>query len=130
MRIALAGTFVAILATSACGARTALLDGSYDARGPADASPGSVVDAALDDAAAPVDAAPDVDTGPTCPRATGDAGACNALALVGPSVPVVCDPSPPPVPLGGLVADGTYVLVSSRFHGGCAGAESDRITWN
>lgn len=31
---------------------------------------------------------------------------------------------------GGVIANGTYVLLASRFHGACPPAEDDRITWN
>jgi hypothetical protein len=104
-----------------CGGRTSLFD---DLGEPAsDAS----VDAARTDASR-ADAAHDA--APACVPARPDAGACNALLPTGGPIAVVCDPSPPPTPIGGVVADGTYVLVSSTFHGPCTLPESDRITWS
>jgi hypothetical protein len=70
------------------------------------------------------------DAAQACVPAGPDARACNALVPTGTPVAVVCDPLPPPTPTGGVIADGTYVLVSSRFHGPCMLPESNRITWS
>lgn len=110
-----------LVASSACGARTPLSDelGS-------DASISSSADASTD---GPIADAAARDAAKACIPAGPDAGVCNVLSASGPPVVVVCDPSPPPAPTGGVVVDGTYVLASSRFHGPCAAPESDRIAW-
>ena len=48
-----------------------------------------------------------------------DGGACNAIAQLGDPVTTSCDPGAPPVPDGGAIADGTYVLTESHFFGAC-----------
>jgi hypothetical protein len=60
------------------------------------------------DAAAPVDAATEA----------VDAG-CNELAQLATSIATVCDAGTPPMPSGGIIAEGTYVLVESRVFGTC-----------
>ena len=65
------------------------------------------------DADAPADAA-DAATG-----LDSDAGDCNLLPQLGGTVAASCAPGPAPAATGGAIADGTYVLVDSRFFGVC-----------
>jgi len=116
MRAALAA-LAAVLA-SACGARTPLPEDTIG-----DASAYDASDATGTHADASGDAS-------ACVPSRPDGGACNDLVAVGPPIAVTCERGQPPIPRGGAIADGTYVLVSSRMYGTCPAAESDRIVWD
>jgi hypothetical protein len=55
---------------------------------------------------------------------------CNALATPGPLVTVECAPGAPPVPTGGSVADGSYVMTASSFYGAPCVQDEERIVWD
>jgi hypothetical protein len=104
------------LCAAGCGGRIAQEAGdtAADAALEAEASPGSDVP----------------DSASACPAVAPGPGACNDLQGTGMGVPVDCVPGSAPTPSGGMIEDGTYVLQSSSFYGGCpATGEYDRITW-
>lgn len=103
----------------ACGARTPL---SYST---------STDAAGLTDASSPRDGAVvGEDGGSSCVPVQPSGGTCNSLSPSGSPVPSVCVHDPTPSPSGGTIVDGTYVLASSRYYGGCPTTELDRIVWN
>jgi len=68
--------------------------------------------------------------GGTCSPTAPDGGACNSLEPEGALVPYVCLGGMMPAPIGGTIADGKYVLMSSAFYGTpCPAPEQDRDTW-
>jgi hypothetical protein len=79
------------------------------------------------------DASSDVTLPPQCTPSPPDGGACNALLPPPSSVTVQCDTTQPvPAPIGGVIRDGTYVMVSSTYYsngGTCAAAEVDETMW-
>lgn len=129
-----------VMTVVGCGARTpldgyALADGGGDDA--SDAAPGPDVvtfDVAARDVV--VDTVSPIEAAPACtPTVAPDPDSgdmCNDLVAVGAEVPIVCDTTDPaPTPAGGTIVEGTYVLASSTFYGGCPFAgEQDRITWN
>jgi hypothetical protein len=111
MRVASTLALGAASMVVACGARTPLSSSSSSSSSP---PPG---EAPGDDAASP------------CIPAGPAGSACNALSPAGRSVHSACVSGPAPSPAGGTIVDGTYVLVASRFFGGCPIDETDRIVW-
>jgi hypothetical protein len=65
-----------------------------------------------------------------CPAAENDAGTCNAIDATGPTIVSTCLSAEPPQPQGGMIEDGTYVLESIAFYGGCPSTpEATSTTW-
>ena len=54
---------------------------------------------------------------------------CNPLAPSGPLVTSSCSSSEPPQAQGGTIADGTYVMQSAIWYGGCQPAATVQSTW-
>lgn len=74
-----------------------------------------------------------VDVTMACTPSPPDGGACNALVPPASAVTVQCDATAPvPAPVGGVIRDGTYVMVSSTAYangGACPTAEADNTMW-
>src|SRR5262249_30760676 len=53
------------------------------------------------------------------PEDAGGDGGCNSVPQLGALVTPVCDPGPPPVPQGGTIVDGLYVLQRVTLYEPC-----------
>ena len=73
--------------------------------------------------------AEDSSGGSQCPLSEVFTAPCNAIAPSGPLVTPTCSTSEPPQPQGGTVEDGTYVLESATWYGGCQSSQTVQTTW-
>jgi hypothetical protein len=139
----------AILVLASCsGAKQALIGGGSDAGAGTDT--GSGVDAGSHpgtDATTPGDDESDATSPPTpdasidvseagggtCTPSPPDGGACNTLVPPTSSVTVQCQTAQPvPVPTGGTILDGTYVMTSATYYAdgaACPAPEVDNTMW-
>jgi hypothetical protein len=65
-----------------------------------------------------------------CPVPENDGGTCSTVEALGPLVDSACSSAEPPQPQGGTIQDGTYVLDSFTYYGGCMpDAPATTTTW-
>jgi hypothetical protein len=111
-------------------------DGSADAA-PVDATTDAGPDAAPSDATvdtatdAPSDAPNDVQEAGACLLDPTDSGTCNALVASGSGIVPTCPSGTAPTASGGTIADGRYVMTSTKFYGssGACPTDSEAIDW-
>jgi hypothetical protein len=151
MRVAFVGA-VALVIVACSGAAPTILDGPRDAGAGSETSPGAeggssggssgghdamaMGDDETDATTPPQDAALDVQEAavPACMPSPFDGGACNSVAVPPSTVVVDCDATDPvPAPLGGVIHDGTYRLISATYYADgndCPEPETDGVTWD
>jgi hypothetical protein len=81
----------------------------------------------------PLDASIDVPT-PACEVSPPDGGACNSITPPPSAVTVTCNTTEAvPAPVGGVVRDGTYHMISATFYADgstCPTPETDGVDWD
>jgi hypothetical protein len=65
-----------------------------------------------------------------CSLPTEDSGVCNDVVLEGAVVTPACLAGEPPIPEGGTISDGVYVLQSIALYGACPDEGTFATTWS